>query len=898
MSPGKKPTLYLIDGNSYIYRAFHAIRGLSTSRGFPTNAAFGFTNMLMKVVNEKAPDYLAVCFDPKGKTARNEIYPAYKATRPPTPEGLGPQIPYIHRIVEAFNIPVLLVDAVEADDVIAAVAAKAGASGFDVTVVTGDKDLFQLIGDSIRVYDTMKDALYGPEECERKFGVPPGRLTDFLGLTGDTSDNIPGVPGVGPKTAAELIRQYGTVEELLEHADEIKKPKLRENLKAHADDALLSKRLVTLSTELPVDIDLESLRRREQDPDALVAIFKELEFGALLKHVKAGPSGEVEIVVVRDSKTLARVAAEIRKAGACAMGVCASSRLPMSGTVVGVYLCCSDEKAYYVPIGHVKPQGGLFPESAEGQLPMEEALKVLGPVMEDAAVKKYGHDLKSDMILLTNSGIRLGGASFDCMVGSYLLNPGRASHTLENLALEYLGRKMTSYDDVAGSGAKAVPFAEVGIDEAALYAAGAAHVIFDLTGMLSSTLRDEGLAGLFEELELPLIRVLAEVEMNGVHVDKEYLDGLSVELGTTLDDIVRRVYALAGGEFNINSPKQLSEVLFERLGLKPVKKTKTGFSTDEEVLTTLAVSHELPAEILAYRELFKLKSTYVDALSRLVNTRTGRLHTSLNQAVTATGRLSSSEPNLQNIPVRTETGRRIRRAFTAPEGHVIVSADYSQIELRLMAHLSGDPSLTESFMKGEDVHTRTASEIFGLSPGAVTADMRRHAKAINFGIMYGMGAYGLATQIGVSPKEAARYIDAYFERHSGVRAFIERNLEEVERNGYSTTLFGRKRAIPELASSNRNTRALGERLAINTPIQGTAADIIKLAMINASGRLKAEGLRAMMVLQVHDELVFEAPESERESVMRLAVEEMVAAARLDVPVKVDVGSGPNWDEAH
>jgi DNA polymerase I len=898
MSPGPRPTLYLIDGNSYIYRAFHAIRGLSTSKGFPTNAAFGFTNMLMKVVNEKAPDYLAVCFDPKGPTARNEIYTAYKATRPPTPEGLVPQIPYIHRIVEAFNIPVLLIDGIEADDVIASVAEKAGASGLDVTVVTGDKDLFQIIGDSVRVYDTMKDAVYGPQECENKFGVPPERLTDFLGLTGDTSDNIPGVPGVGPKTAAELIKQYGTLEEVLEHADEINKPKLRENLKAHSQDALLSKRLVTLSKELPVDIDIESLRRREQDPDALMAIFKELEFGALLKHVKPGPAHGVELAVVRDKKALSRLAEEVRRAGACAMGVCASSRLPMSGSIVGVYVCCSDERAYYVPLGHVKPQGGLFPEAAAGQIPMDEALGILGPLLMDGSIKKYGHDLKSDMILLTNAGIKLGGAVFDCMVGSYLLNPGRASHTLENLALEYLGRKMTSFDDTAGSGAKAVPFAEVGIDAAAEYAAGAAHVIFGLAGILSERLRDEGLMSLFEDMELPLIGVLAGVEMNGVHVDKAYLDGLSVELGDTLDGIVRRVYALAGGEFNINSPKQLSEVLFERLGLRPVKKTKTGYSTDEEVLTTLAVSHELPAEILAYRELYKLKSTYVDALSRLVNPRTGRLHTSLNQTVTATGRLSSSEPNLQNIPVRTETGRRIRRAFTAPQGSVIVSADYSQIELRLMAHLSGDPSLTESFMRGEDVHTRTASEIFGLSPAAVTADMRRHAKAINFGIMYGMGAYGLATQIGVSPKEAARYIDAYFERHAGVRAFIEKNLEEVEKNGYSTTLFGRRRAIPELASSNRNTRALGERLAINTPIQGTAADIIKLAMITVSRRLVAEGLSSMMVLQVHDELVFEAPAAERESVMRLAVEEMENAARLDVPVKVDVGSGPNWDEAH
>ncbi|HEX9860162.1 MAG TPA: DNA polymerase I, partial [Nitrospirota bacterium] len=758
-----RPTLYIIDGNSYIYRAFHAIRNLSTSKGLPTNAVYGFTNMLLKVVGDKNPDYLVVCFDPKGPTTRHGMYDKYKATRPAMPDELRPQVPYIHRIVGAFNIPVLLFDGIEADDVIASVALDAAEKGFDVTVVTGDKDLFQLIGGNVKVYDTMKDVMYGPAECEERFGVPPGKLVDLLGLMGDSSDNIPGVPGVGPKTAAKLISEYGSVESLLEQVDTVKTPKLRENLKAHADDARLSKELVTLMRGLPEHVDIEGLKRRPQDPEALIALFKELEFGALMKHVTATSGPGLEHSVVTTAEGLESVVEELKDAGAFALGVMASGPFPMSSGIVGISLCPSEEKSYYVPLGHIVPSGGLFPELLEGQIPASGAIRILRPVMEDPGVRKFGHDIKRDVILLANAGVGLAGVSFDTMVGSYLLNPGRASHSLENVTLDHLGRKPVSYADVAGSGARQAPFAEVGIDAAAGYAAGAAHAVRQLAGLLGGKLKEEGLSGLFDEVELPLISVLAEIEMNGVYVDRDYLAEMSKEIGLTLDGIVGRIYALAGAEFNINSPKQLAEILFEKLGLPPLKKTKTGYSTDEEVLTSLAVTHELPAEVLNYRELFKLKSTYVDTLGRLINTRTGRVHTSLNQAVAATGRLSSSGPNLQNIPIRTEMGRRIRQAFSAPPGRVIISADYSQIELRLMAHLSKDPSLTDSFMHGEDVHARTASEIFGVSPEAVSSEMRRNAKAINFGIMYGMGSYGLAVQIGVHPAEAKRYIDAYFE---------------------------------------------------------------------------------------------------------------------------------------
>jgi len=893
------PTLYLIDGNSYIYRAFYAIRGLSTSKGMPTNAIFGFTNMLMKVVGEKKPDYLAVCFDPKGPTTRNEMYDKYKATRPPMPDNLVPQIPYIHRIVEAFNIPVLVMPGIEADDVIAAVARKAAGEGLDVTVVTGDKDLFQIITDGISIYDTMKDEVYGRAGCEAKFGVPPERIPELLGLMGDTSDNIPGVKGIGPKTALQLIAEYGTVEGVLANVEKIGKPKLKESLIAYAEDARLSRRLVELMRDLPQEVDIASFKRRTQDATALIELFKELEFTALLKHVTRDEAPVGNYIMITDEAALLNLTSAIKAAGECAVDTETTSILPMLADPVGISLCFEESEAYYIPFGHVDPNaGGLFPSLVEGQLPQSRVVEILKPVMEDASVKKYGHNIKYDMIVLKNAGIDIKGVDFDSMVGSYLISPGRTSHSMDNAALEYLSMKTMTYAEAAGSGARQVPFSHVALDVATRYSAEDAHVTFKLTRLLMERLKEAGMLKLFREMELPLISVLEEIEMNGVYVDTGFLKDMSGEMEITLDSMVRRIYMLAGEEFNVNSPKQLAVILFEKLGLTPQRKTKTGYSTDEEVLNYLAVSHELPAEILSYREIYKLKSTYVDALSRLVNPKTGRVHTSLNQAVAATGRLSSSDPNLQNIPIRGEMGRRIRQAFAAPRGRAIISADYSQVELRLMAHLSGDASLIKSFMEGEDVHRRTASEIFGLAPEAVTDEMRRNAKAINFGIMYGMGAFGLSSQIGVHPRDAKKYIDAYFERHSGVLEFIEKNLREVEENGYSTTLFGRKRPIPELRSDNRNTRSQGERLAINTPIQGTAADLIKVAMINISRRLKAEGLKSLMILQVHDELVFESPLDEVEVVKALVREEMEGVVALKVPVKVDIGVGRNWGEAH
>ncbi len=606
-----------------------------------------------------------------------------------------------------------------------------------------------------------------------------------------------------------------------------------------------------------------------------------------------------EYVTVKDEKILRSLMTEAKKAGRMAVNTETTSWLPMEGDAVGISFCLTEGRAYYVPFGHVTGDAAdLFPARVEGQLTQEQVIGIMRPVLEDEGIKKYGHNVKYDIIVLKNLGVEMRGVSFDAMVGSYLLNPGRANHSLENVCLEYLSHKKMTIAEVIGTGMKQIPFSQVEIEAATRYAAERADMAFRLAGILMDRLKAEDLWKLFEEMELPLIFVLAEMEINGIYVDRDYLREMSKELEQGLDGLIKKIYALAGEEFNINSPKQLAVILFDKLGLKPLRKTKSGFSTDEEVLTSLAVGHELPAEILNYREIYKLKSTYVDALQRIINRRTGRVHTSFNQAVAATGRLSSSEPNLQNIPIRGEIGRRIRKAFSAPPGRVLISADYSQVELRILAHLAQDASFIESFRNDEDIHTRTSSEIFNIAPEAVTAEMRRNAKAINFGIIYGLSAFGLSGQIGVHPKEAQKYIDAYFERHSGVKAYIERTLDEVRARGYAVTIFGRKRPIPELNSDNKMTRSLGERLAVNTPIQGSAADLVKVAMINLARRLKAEAPDSKMILQVHDELVVEAPAGDAEKIMAVVKEEMENAVRLDVPVKVDVGSGPDWGEAH
>jgi DNA polymerase-1 len=887
----KEIQFYIIDGNSYIYRAFYAVRGLTNSSGLPTNAVFGFANMLLKVIKEKAPDLLAIVFDPKGPTRRHLEFKEYKAHRPPMPKDLVPQVPYIHKLVKAFRIPVFIQEGQEADDVIATLARRAESRGLAVTIVTGDKDLLQLVGPRIRVYDTLKEKIYEPKDVEERFGVPPDRVIEIMGLMGDASDNIPGVPGIGEKTARTLIREYGTIENLLARSNEITKPKLRQSLSEFAHLARLSRELAVLRADLPLEVDHDELKRKEPDDAALLGLLKELEFTTLLKFVSRAPEREAEYRTVLDEPDFREMIHALSSAEEFCFDTETTSLDPLRAELVGISFAVRPHHAWYLPVGHSYL-------GAPKQLPLDHVLAMLKPVMENPAVKKIGQNIKYDLLVMNRCGILVRGIAFDTMIASYLLNPGKPSHGLDSLALEYLSYKTTTYAEVTGSGKQQLGFSEVEVNAATQYSGEDADIALQLKQTLAPMLREQNLDALFRDVEMPLMEVLADMERAGVKLDAGLLKSLSQRLEKEIAVIEKTVYELAGTAFNINSPKQLADILFVKLRLTPLKRTKTGFSTNVDVLEELAHAHPLPAEILRYRTLAKLKSTYVDALPLMIHPRTGRLHTSLNQTVTATGRLSSSEPNLQNIPIRTDVGREIRRAFIAEPGASLLSADYSQIELRVLAHLSGDAALIRTFREDEDVHTRTASEIFGLLPDEITPEMRRKAKAVNFGIIYGISAFGLAQDLGVSNAEARRYIDSYFARYPGVRAFLDRTIEDAKAKGYVTTLLGRRRFIPELASSAAAVRSFGERTAVNTPIQGTAADLIKLAMIRIQERLRRQDLRAAMILQVHDELVFELPDRELEPMKALVREEMEGVLTLSVPIRVDLGAGKNWDEAH
>lgn len=884
-------TLYIIDGNSYIYRAFYAVKGLFTSTGLPTNAVFGFMNMLLKVIREKSPSHVAIAFDPKGPTRRHREYKEYKAHRPPMPKDLVPQIPYIHRMVETFRIPVLIQEGQEADDVIATLAVRARDDGMQVVIVTGDKDILQLVGPGITVYDTLKEKVYGPQDVEERYGVPPERMVEIMGLMGDASDNIPGVPGIGEKTAQILIKQYGTIEDVLIHAPEITRPKLRQSLQEHAHLARLSRELARLHTDVPITVDYPALVLKEPDNAALQTLLRELEFTSLLRHVTREPGQAVSYETVLMENDLGKLIAALSSAPEFSFDTETTSLDPLRADLVGISFSREPGAAWYLPLGHRY-------NGAPKQLDRERALALLKPVLEDPSIRKVGQNMKYDILVLGQHGINVKNAAFDTMIASYLLNPSKQSHGLDAIALEYLNYKTTTYAEVTGSGKKQIGFDEVDISAATRYSGEDADIALRLKQLLEPKLRELGMEKLFREIEMPLMQVLAEMERAGVKVDASLLGSMSKRLEQDLLQITERIYTLAGTKFNINSPKQIGEVLFDKLGLKPLKRTKTGYSTDVDVLQELARSHPLPAEVLSYRSLAKLKSTYIDALPSLINPRTGRLHTSFNQTVTATGRLSSSEPNLQNIPIRTDVGREIRKAFIADPGSVLLSADYSQIELRVLAHMSSDPALIQTFNENQDIHTRTASEIFGLSSEEITSEMRRKAKAVNFGIIYGISAFGLAQDIGVSNAEAKRYIDSYFQRYPLVRQFIEQTIRSARENGFVTTLLGRRRYIPELASSAPAVRNFGERMAVNTPIQGTAADLIKLAMIHIYNTIQQQDLRSMMILQVHDELVFEVPENEVVRMRQIVKEGMEGVLTLAVPVKVDMETGKNWDEAH
>jgi DNA polymerase-1 len=888
----KNEKVYLIDGSSYIYRAFFAIGHLSNSKGFPTQAIYGFTNMLLKILREKGAEYAAIVFDAPGPTFRHEVFGEYKSNRPSMPEDLRVQVPHIKEIVSALRLPVLEKEGYEADDLIATLARKLEREGIETVIVSGDKDLMQLISSHVTMYDPMKDKTFQVPEVKERFGVSPDKVVEVMGLMGDTSDNIPGVPGIGPKTAGQLIEEFGSIAELLKNIDKVKNAKVRSSLDRYAEQARLSRELATLDSNAPLDWPLENLKKGEPDRKRLQEIFKEMEFSKLLKDFSLRPDHrEDDYRLITGREEMEALVRNLRKAGAFALDLESTSMEPMRAEIVGLSFSFQPHQAFYLPVGHTY-------EGAPGQLSGEEVLRILRPLLEDPELKKYGQNIKYDYILLAKSGVRLRGIAGDNMIASYLLNPSKHRHSLEDLSREYLDRQIITYEDVAGTGAKAIPFSQVEVKKACRYSCEDADLTLILANLLIPKIEADGFAELFGRVELPLIEVLAVMEMNGVKLDLPLLAVMSEEFEKQMEKISEGVYDLAGGEFNINSPQQLGKVLFEKLKLPGGKRTKTGYSTDVEVLTELAKDFPLPAKVLEYRSLSKLKSTYVDALPQLVNPMTGRVHTSFNQTVTATGRLSSSDPNLQNIPIRSPEGRRIREAFIPQEGSLILSADYSQIELRVLAHLACDTFLIETFQRGEDIHAATASEIFHVPPEQVTPEMRRLAKVINFGIIYGMSAFGLAKELGIPPSVAQAYIANYFQKYHEVRDYIDKSLEQARERGYVTTLMNRRRYLPDIQNSNRSIRQFAERIAINAPIQGTAADLIKVAMINIHRRLVKEGYKTKLILQIHDELVFEVPQGELEGIKALVKEEMEGVVKLYIPLKVDIGVGKNWAEAH
>ncbi|MDQ1256455.1 MAG: polymerase [Candidatus Hydrogenedentes bacterium] len=901
--------LFLIDGTAFAYRSFFGVKGgLTDSKGRPTNAAYGFTRVLLKIIREQDPSHLVVVFDVGGKNFRHELYPAYKANRPPTPPDLRVQFPMMQQVVEACNIPMLMIPEVEADDVLGTLARRAEAEGIESVIVTGDKDLLQLVTDSVTVYDPNKGDTglwYTPGEVRERFGVDPPHVVDTLALMGDSSDNVPGVPGIGEKTARTLLEQYGTVEGTYAHLDEIK-GKQRERLEQNRELAFLSRELVTIKTDVELDVTLESCRRRPLDHARLAELFAELEFQSLQKEFlpDAAEKEDLRYTLILTRVQLEAAIAEMRASGRFAVDTETTSIDPMRASLVGVSMSCEAETGYYIPIGHDaealmrrENPDDLFPMEVIEPLPAGEALDLLRPLLEDPAVGKVGHNIKYDLIVFARAGIRLRGIVMDTMVASYLTDPSRFRHNMDEVSLQYLRRKTIPIADLIGKGSKARTFDTVPVDSACEYACEDADITWRLAEKFDAFLNERQLMPLFDDIELPLIGVLARMEMAGIALDLTVFKELHHEIEGRLKTLEGDIFNLAGESFQINSPKQLQGILFDKLGLAPGKKTKTGYSTDVEVLEELADEHPLPKLLLEYRILEKLRGTYVDTLPKLVHPETGRVHTSFNQAVAATGRLSSSDPNLQNIPVRTEMGRRIRQGFVpGGPGMRLISADYSQIELRILAHLSGDESLIDAFRHDADIHRETAARAFGVSADAVTAEMRHQAKAINFGVVYGISAFGLARNLGISNADAAHFIERYFAQYPRVRQWLDETVERAAKDGYVTTLFNRRRYISELGSSNVNTRKGAERIAVNTPVQGSAADIIKLAMVRLDAAL--EGTGARLLLQVHDELLVEGPAkcaNETAETVRRIMENVI---QLDVPMKVDIGIGMNWAEIH
>ena len=884
MEPDKQPLLAVVDGSNYLYRAYYAIPALTNSRGFPTNAIYGFTTMLLKLMRDLEPDYVVVTFDMKGPTVRHEEYEDYKATRKPMPEDLIPQVPVIKEVIRAFSICVLEKQGIEADDLIGTLTRQARERGWRAALVSGDKDLMQLVDENVRLVDTMKDKIYDVAAVKEKFGVGPDKVVEILGLMGDTSDNIPGVPGIGPKTAQRLIEEYGTVEAVIAHSENLRNVKLRESFRQYADQARLSRRLALIRTDIEIDFDFQAAARKEPDNNRLTELFSDFEFSTLLQQIKTNSTKPAkEYKIVADHAAMAGLVETLSVCKEFACDVIWEKNPPAQLIGIGVH---AGGVSFYVPLGHTE---------RKSQLQEKEILTALAPALSNPGIKKYVYDLKTALVSLDHFTVE---AAEDLQLAAYLLNPARHSYELDEVVWEFLHERIPGAGDVTGGKGKSFTLAAVPVDKMAEYSAQRSESITALASVVQQQLQKAGADSLYRDVEMPLLFTLSAMEKKGVLVDTALLKQMSEELAQLLSLSEEKIHRLAGEKFNINSPKQLQAILFDKLKLPKGKKTKEGYSTDVDVLSELAKSHELPAEILSYRSLAKLKSTYVDALPVMINPKTGRIHTSYNQTVAATGRLSSSNPNLQNIPIRTMEGKRIRQAFIADPGSVLISADYSQIELRVLAHLSEDATLLEAFATDEDIHTRTASDVFGVFPQMVSPDMRRQAKVINFGILYGMSAFGLAKELGVPQKTAQAYIDGYFARYKKVRSFLDGILENARRDGYVCTLLNRRRYLPDLKSHVPAVRQFAERMAINAPIQGTAADLIKVAMVNIDRLLIKTNLSARLIMQVHDELVVEAPLSEKEEVMALVKKEMEEVIELRVPLKVEIAAGQNWDEAH
>jgi DNA polymerase-1 len=931
--------LFLLDGMALAYRAYFAFiaRPLINSKGMNTSAIYGFVTTLMKILEEEKPDHCAVVFDTKEPTFRHVLFPDYKATRQKMPEDMVSQLDMLKDVVRAFRTPLIELPGYEADDVIGTLARRAEKEGLMTYMVTGDKDFMQLLSPSIRMYRPGKnvtDAEIVDEAGVRaKFGVPPDGVIEVLGLIGDKSDNVPGVPGIGEKTAIPLIQKYGTIPVLYEHLDDIPQKGVREKLANNREKAFLSRQLVTIDTNAPITVDIHELRVARRDTAALIRLFGELEFKSLAGRLRdtepldtsfdepSPPPAVPETVTnissdrhtyhcVTTTEELEKLCRRLQTSELVVFDTETTSTDPLVADLVGISLCMEEREAFYIPVRlEQTPQqtgSGLFSDDTTAvrhnhtaaALPRDVVLERLKPIFESERIRKAGQNMKYDMLVLRSHGVEVRRAAFDTMVAGYILRPD-GQHSLDALAMQTLRYAMVSYDDLVGKGKNRKHITEVPLQAIADYSSEDADMTFRIMEKQRERLRELRLSDLCEQIEFPLVTVLAAMEWEGVALDVEYLRGMSVDLDRQIKDLVTAIHAAAGGEFNINSTQQLSDVLFTKLQLPVVRKTKTGFSTDVAVLEELQGSHPIVALMLDYRQLTKLKSTYIDALPTLINPRTKKVHTSFNQTVAATGRLSSSDPNLQNIPIRSEIGRSIRKAFVpgAP-GHAILSADYSQIELRVMAHMSGDVELTAAFRNEEDIHATTAAKVFGVAAQEITRDMRRKAKEVNFGIIYGIGPFGLARRLEISQTEARTIIDTYFQRFPKVRQYINDTIAAARREGFVSTLRGRRRYLPDINSRNQNIRGNAERQAINMPIQGTAADMIKLAMVSLHDTMRARRLRSTMVLQVHDELVFDLVVGEREIMEPLVRELMQNAMPLSVPVKVDVGVGANWLEAH